>query len=288
MLVSTLIARRRDHPQAGSMPIRLTWTLTVHGDGLISLQHGRPRAADSDDRRSNRLPTADVIELKRRGHRYIFLVGEVRRADGTTRSSTDWTSGPSRTSACSPVPQPGRHRTRRRSRNVRIVRAAKGLTSCRIATTSAATGSAGHRDGASQVVHKSRGSLRGAELDARRQDADLQRQRQALSVRPRDRRRVSRRSTRASRPATTTITCCRSTARMLGISDPAQDRCRSVDDLRGAARAAGEPKRVTPLSTVLPPRLVDRTGSRCSIRGRRNGEFDIYKTAPAAAAKRFG
>ena len=84
----------------------------------------------------------------------------------------------------------------------------------------------------------------GAQLDARRQGADLQR-RTASSIASTSRRGSRRRSTPAPRSATTTTTCCRSTARCSASATRATARaatsrsstsCRPTAGRRGASR----------------------------------------------------
>ena len=98
--------------------------------------------------------------------------------------------------------------------------------------------------------------------------------RAAVPVRPRHAPGDAR-STPASRSATTTTTCCRSTARMLGISDQSQDerparpstRCR-----RGRRAEAASRRSRRPTSTAGRP-----TASTLVYTGGRDGEFDIYR-----------
>ena len=144
-------------------------------------------------------------------------------------------------------------------RDVRIIRPAKARVRRRTATTSAASSRCSTSQSGERTMHPPLAdAVRGAELDAGRQGADLQpadaAKRGGLSVRPRH-STAHARSTPASPTATTTITCSRSTARCSASAIRAQaGRHRSM--VYTVPVGGGTPKRITPLIALLPARLV--------------------------------
>ena len=126
----------------------------------------------------------------------------------------------------------------------------------------------------------------GAELDQRRQDADLQRQRQAVDVRPRDQGRDAS-STRARSTRNNNDHVLSFDGTMMGISSASQD---PADDNRSVIyvlpATGGEPKRVTPNSpSYLHGWSLDKKW--LFYTGQRNNELDSTRS-PSTAARKSG
>ena len=151
----------------------------VHGDGLTSLQFRRDEGGRDRGDRARRSRARTCMQLERRGTHAHDVGGALRRAVHGDARSTDLALGDDvyvGLFVCShnaDVVERGRLPRRAHDRGPR-----PRTASCPTATTSAAgSRSSTWRRAARQLIHASAGPVRGAELDARRQGADLQHQR---------------------------------------------------------------------------------------------------------------
>ena len=246
--------------------------VAVHGDGLTSLQFRKTAGAITEQVQST-VKGADVIQLARKGRTYTMSVA--RFGDTFTHNEVaDIDLGDEvyvGLFVCSHNPAVSERAV---FKNVRIVVPPKegwvpyrDYIGSNLEVMDVATGDR-------TVVCNVADLGAGAELDARRQGADLQQRGQAVSVRPRQPHDHAARH-RLCDARTTTTTCCRSTAR---CSASAISRPRSSGD-RWSTRcrsSGGTPKRITANSPSYlhgwspDAKLLVYTGGR-------NGEFDIYK-----------
>ena len=258
----------------------------VHGDGLTSLQFRRTSGGDHRADRDPAVKGADVIQLERKGGTLHLLGGEVRRAvhdarrSPTSISATRCYVGLALCSHNADVTE------RAIFSDVRIVRPAKD-------------GFVPYRDYIGSVLEildvatrpsagrpPFRDAVRGAELDARRQRADLQPERprrrlgRPLPLRPRhaaidaDRHRRRQPQQQRSRPVVR-----RHDARHQRSEPGAGGR----STIYTVPAGGGTPKRIT---TQSPSYLHGWSpdGKHLVFTGGRNGEFDIYRSPRTAAA----
>ena len=250
--------------------------VALHGDGLTSLQF-RDAKGDRHARGAGERLGAEAAPASRR------------------RGSTSGCTWPPRATACSSRARPCgstfRGAVLRRHRRLRAQqgRDREGGLLERRADRAARPPHRGRRSLYStletqtiastdrRVVSRHADADRGAQLAARRQDADLQQRRPDLPH-PGRRRRRPRRSTPASPRAATTTTASRPTATLLAISDQSQGRRQSLIYTLPIDR------RERPSSSRRPARRTGTAGRptarRWPICGERGGEFDIY-TIPA-------
>ena len=252
----------------------------VHGDGLTSLQFRRTKGAITEQIESP-LKGADVIQIERKGQTYIFSAAKFGDPF-TTSEVSDVTLGDEVfVGLASVLAQWRRHRARalqgraHRAPRERRLRAVSRLHRQRARDPRL-------QSGRKQVRPPLRESDRSAQLDERRQGADLQheRARRGMARTPAPFRsghaagHADRHRLRTT--GTTTTMCCRSTA-----------RCSA-----SATRASRAPaRRSTPCRSAAARRSASRSWRRrictagrptasCSIyTGGRNDEFDIYSIA---------
>ena len=237
--VSTRIARRAGSCAAASTRTPRTWTPRVHGDGLTSLQFRKEKGGVTDAGSSPPAKASDVIQLERRGNTLHLVCRALRRAVHHARDRGVRRGQRARTSGCSCARTTRRSSSRPSFRDVRIIRPAKpdfvpyrDYIGSHLELLDVQTG---HR----QIIHTSRVPFEapnwtpdGAALyfNTQRQRS---RRRAGACIASTSRRASPRSSTRASRTAATTITCCRSTARWLG-HQRSEHRCGPIDDLHAA------------------------------------------------------